>query len=133
MDKIFDTTEFRRKCEALHFIEESLKELMPNTYKEYLSGKEQVQELKKSIREYSKRKSDRKYFGESDYEYYKVLIELPEYITNKEDAEEYFKENEFMTCRPSQYDCTGQHFTLRYKIFKRNGKYMAYHECGVDV
>ena len=133
MDKIFDTTEFRRKCEALHFIEESLKELMPNTYKEYLSGKEQVRELKKSIREYSKRKSDRRYFGESDYGYYKVLIELPEYIKSKEDAEEYFKENEFMTCRPSQYECTGQHFTLRYKISKRNGKYMAYHECGVDV
>lgn len=131
--RIFSNHEYRMKRETLYFIEKSIKELRPADYKHYLNRNENIIDLKRTIREYAHRKSDRKYFAESDYGYYKLLIELPEYIKTYEDADEYFKEEEFMTCRPSQYDCTGQHFTLRYKIFKRNGRFMAYHECGMDV
>lgn len=131
--RIFSNHEYRMKCETLYFIEKSIKELRPADYKLYLNRNENIIDLKRTIREYAHRKSDRKYFAESDYGYYKLLIELPEYIKTYEDADEYFKEEEFMTCRPSQYDCIGQHFTLRYKIFKRNGRFMAYHECGMDV
>lgn len=34
---------------------------------------------------------------------------------------------------PSQYDCTGQPFTLSHKLFKRGGRWMAYHHYAIDV
>ena len=133
MHKIYDDREYRTKYETFVMMTEIIKDIHPTTWKRFLIEEPKIQELKRELREYSHRKSDRKYFAESDYGYYKLLIELPEYIKTYEDADEYFKEEEYMTCRPSQYDCTGQHFTLRYKIFKRNGRFMAYHECGIDV
>lgn len=132
--RIFSNHEYRMKYETLYFIKKSVKELRPADYKHYLNRNENIIDLKRTIREYAHRKSDRRYLANiSDDSYYTVLITLPEYIKTYEDADEYFKEEEFMTCRPSQYDCTGQHFTRWYKIFKRNGRFVAFHKCGVDI
>ena len=51
----------------------------------------------------------------------------------KKDAVSYFEEEEYMTCIPSQYDCTGQRFTCWYRIAKQNGRFYAYHCVGADV
>ena len=61
------------------------------------------------------------------------LVELPESIETAEEADEYFREYEYLHYRPSMYDCTGQRFTEWYKIFKRRGRYMAYHAVGMDI
>lgn len=60
---------------------------------------------------------------------YIELFELPDVS----DPEAYFEENERLVCAPSQYDCTGQVFTMWHKIFKRRGRYMVYHRVAIDV
>lgn len=51
----------------------------------------------------------------------------------KEDANTEFNDLYYRVCTPSQYDCTGQMFTVSYKLFKRNGRWMAYHHFAMDV
>lgn len=56
-------------------------------------------------------------------------------LTAKTEAE---AEDEFNDCyryiyTPSPYDCTGQPFTLSHKLFKRGGRWMAYHQYAIDV
>lgn len=65
---------------------------------------------------------------------YVLKFPLPENITSAEDADEYFREYEYLYYRPSAYDCTGQHFTSWYKIFRKpDGRFWAYHSVSVDV
>lgn len=61
-----------------------------------------------------------------------TLIRLGEF-DSLADADDYFMWHEYMECAPSQYDCTGQHFTNWYHIFKRHGIYYAYHCISIDV
>ena len=60
---------------------------------------------------------------------YIELYELPD-VT---DPEAYFDENERLIATPSQYDCTGQAFTMWHKIIKRRGRNMVYHRVAFDV
>ena len=92
-------------------------------------------EYKRAIRDFYKRQDarDRRCIHEDPYGYYDMLIEFPEWIVNREEAEDYFDCHERMVCMPSQYDCTGQHFTIRYKLFKRRGRWYCYHHIGVDI
>lgn len=99
-----------------------------------------VNEIKKEIRDYYKRKDkERKEWLIKDYgiDGGIVLFELPSEINSIkidsfELAEEYFKAYEYRRCRPSMYDCTGQVFTSWYKIIKRNNKFYAYHCISFD-
>lgn len=98
-----------------------------------------VNETKKEIRDYYKRE-ERKEWLIKDYgiDGGIVLLELPKEINSIkinsfELAEEYFKTYEYRGYRPSMYDCTGQSFTIWYKIIKRNNKFYAYHRIGFDV
>lgn len=93
---------------------------------------EVIKELKKAIRDYNNRSTDRRCV-KGDWDGYIMLIEFPDYIETKEDAEEHFHECEELRYHWSPYDCTGQHFTSWYKLFKRNGRWMCYHSIGVDV
>ena len=63
---------------------------------------------------------------------YVLLVRLGEF-NSPISADDYFMQNEYMEYRNSPYDCTGQHFTWRYYIFKRNGEYWAYHFISVDI
>lgn len=100
-----------------------------------------VYKIKKEIRDYYKeREKDRKEWLIKDdgIDGGIVLFELPSEINSVkidsfELAEEYFKAYEYRRCRPSIYDCTGQSFTIWYKIIKRNNKFYAYHSIGFDV
>lgn len=92
---------------------------------------EAVKELKRDIRKYTHKPiSDVVYVG-GDWDNYTILFPIP--ADNLEEAHEWFMRNEYRECMPSMYDCTGQTFTAWYKIFKRNGKYMAYHHVRMDV
>lgn len=62
-----------------------------------------------------------------------IRIVLPEWIETKEEADEYFKDNEYMRTRYSAYDCTGDMFTSWYSLFFINGRWVAYHSVGVDI
>lgn len=94
--------------------------------------KEWLDKLKRANREYTHKKTDRRMIKE-DGDGYLLLIECPDWVETRMDAEEWFYSEEERTYIPSPYDCTGQQFTCWYKLFQRNGKWMCYHSIGVDV
>lgn len=52
-------------------------------------------------------------------EYYTIIYKKPfEFNGTKEEFMSYLWVNEASYCTPSQYDCTGQHYTTRFKIAK---------------
>ena len=61
------------------------------------------------------------------------LVTLPEGIDNDEYASKFFHQYVYMEPDNSMYDCTGKAFTGWYKLFKRNGRYCAYHMVCMDV
>ena len=70
---------------------------------------------------------------------YVELVSIPEVFDTLADdaegkpgAETFFKDFLELHARPSMYDCTGQFFTNWYKIFRRRGRFMAYHSVGCD-
>lgn len=104
------------------------------------SYNDSVKEIKREIRNYYKREGERKERLIKDYgiDGRIVLFELPSEINSIkidsfELAEEYFKAYEYRRCRLSMYDCTGDSYTVWYKIIKRNNKFYAYHYIGFDV
>lgn len=92
-----------------------------------------VIEAKREIRRYTKPVNDGRRIIKNDEEGYIELVELPERLADEADAAKYFEENVFIHYHPTYYDCTGQLFTNWYKIFRRTGKFMAYHSVGIDV
>lgn len=64
---------------------------------------------------------------------YISLEEFPAHIKSMDVARKYFHNNMRIAYRYSQYDCTGQAFTVWDKIFVRNEKYMVYHRVAFDV
>ena len=52
---------------------------------------------------------------------------------NKVDAAEWFRENHYYEVYPTAYDCSGQRFTIWYKLHRRCGHWFAYHSVSFDV
>lgn len=90
-------------------------------------------ELKRAIREYTHRESDRRIIKEYGIDGYVCLIELPDDLKDEREADDYFRDAEYIDKYWSYYDCTGRPFTSWYKLFKRNGRWMAYHAVNFDV
>lgn len=51
----------------------------------------------------------------------------------REDVEAWFTENRYIHGVNSQYDCTGCLFTEWFKVFRRRGRWYAYHCIGMDI
>lgn len=91
--------------------------------------------IKSEIREHYKnenRKDPVSIIDSNDYGYYTELIKLPEFIKTENEADYYFKYHYYSEYIPSQYDCTGQHFTIWYKIVKRSYGYVVFNHVGID-
>ena len=89
-------------------------------------------EIKQEIRKYNHEVPCSRLVKDYGIDGYIELYELPNYDDIK-DAREYFEECERICYTPSPYDCTGQAFTVWYKIFKRWGRTWVYHRVGFDV
>lgn len=132
--------DIRKKYEYLRFAEEVARAMLDknddHVYDLAINhAMEEIKKTKKEIREeHRKQGADTGRVIKSDWDSYITLEELkiPADYTY-DDAVEYFEEYEVIHMVPSQYDCTGQLFTSWYKIFKRNGKWMAYHAVNADV
>ncbi len=97
---------------------------------------DKILKRKRKIREVYKReneKPERHIVHENGIDGYIELLRLPEEITTRETADEWFQYNEYMEYVPSAFDCTGQRFTSWYKLVERNGRWWAYHCISVDV
>lgn len=128
--EIHNNTELRLAYEELSIWDEGL-ETFP-TEKRYVV-EEHIKNLKRAIRKYANREVPEGRVIHNEFEIAIFLNPLPDRIADMETATEWFEYHEVLTCRPSMYDCTGQMFTLWYKIFKRNGKFWAYHCVALDV
>lgn len=97
---------------------------------------DKILKRKRKIREIYKReneKPERHIVHDNGIDGYIELLQLPEEITTRETAYEWFQYNEYMECVPSAFDCTGQRFTNWYKLIERNGRWWVYHSILVDV
>lgn len=93
-------------------------------------------DLKRLIREYNRDVNEEtcvKIIKDYGIDGYISLEMLPEDIDNEADAICYFENRRTYTCPPSMYDCTGALMTNWFKVFKRNGRYWAYHSVSCDV
>lgn len=75
---------------------------------------------------------ERRVFG-GDCDGYTELVTIPEVFDTEESADEFFKDFIWMDSPRSMYDCTGKAFTSWYHLFKRNGRFYAYHRVAMDV
>lgn len=99
-------------------------------------AKDEIIKKKRKIREIYKReneKPERHIVHENGIDGYIELLRLPEEITTRETADEWFQYNEYMECISSVFDCTEQRFTSWYKLVERNGRWWAYHCISMDV
>ena len=97
---------------------------------------DKISEMKKQLRAENRAKmknNNRKVIKDYGIDGFIELIQLPEEIKTKEDAVDWFEYNEYREMRPCAYDCTGQLFTGWFKIFQRNGRFIAYHCVNADV
>lgn len=118
----------------IRFWEQITKELEKQTGAKADKAKEYLDDLKRKARKSSQTVSDVVMVRSYGMDGYVLKFPLPESITSAEDADEYFREYEYLYYRPSAFDCTGQHFTSWYKIFRKpNGRFWAYHSVSVDV
>ena len=118
----------------LHFYEWMLSELkkQPNSKPEIIEAK--IVEMKRQLRANSKRVDDRQPVRADGIDGFIVKFPLPVDIETRQDADEYFREYEYIRMIQSAYDCTGQRFTAWYKLFQKpDGRFWAYHCIGMDV
>lgn len=99
-------------------------------------AKDEIIKKKRKIRDIYKQeneKPERHIVHDNGIDGYIELLQLPEEITTRETADEWFQYNKYMEYVPSAFDCTGQRFTSWYKLVERNGRWWAYHCILVDV
>ena len=118
----------------IRFTEQIIRELEKQTGVKANKVKEHLDDLKRKARRNSKEMSNAVIVKDYGIDGYIVKFPLPENLSSAEDADEYFREYEYLYFYPSPYDCTGQHFTSWYKIFRKpDGRFWAYHSVSVDV
>ena len=128
MERIRNNRDLKRAYESLFIYNE-----ISNEYGETDLLKTCIKDQKRKIRAYIHKPTDRRLIKDNGIDGYVEKILLPNTLRTKKDAVSYFEEEEYMTCIPSQYDCTGQRFTCWYRIAEQNGRFYAYHCVGADV
>ena len=91
--------------------------------------------VKMEIRAYNNRPVSNVRIISADYDGRLELVQLPDELdkAHKADAADWFRDNCYLEAYNSPYDCTGQEFTNRYKLFRRRGHWFAYHSISRDV
>lgn len=92
-------------------------------------------ELKKRIRSYQHLPHCSRVIRDDGIDGYVELMQLPEFLDSesKEEATEWFEKECYIEPTRFAYDCTGKPFTNWYKVFRRRGRWFAYHSVGFDV
>lgn len=93
-------------------------------------------DLKRSIRACTNSPApDSRIVKEYGIDGYIELYTFPEKLASatRDEAEEWFDENCWLSGGGGQYDCTGEKFTQWRYVFRRNDRWLAYHSVGFDV
>lgn len=139
MTAIRNNRDYRRGYEFLTILTEADR----MTCADLAKLKEQIAEVKRELRVYAHRGGavdvgmgfmvERRIVRDDGMDGYMELVSIPEVFDTAGAADEFFKDFLEIQYRPSMYDCTGQAFTIWYKLFQRNGQFWAYHSVGFDV
>ena len=91
--------------------------------------------VKMEIRAYNNRPVSNVRIISADYDGRLELVQLPAKLdeAHEMDATNWFLNHRYLKSYNSPYDCTGQEFTNRYKVFRRRGHWFAYHSINRDV
>ena len=95
-----------------------------------------LKEVKEGIRKYHARKvQPRRIIKEYGIDGFVELEQLEDALDDwdKKDVDWWFRNNRYIECRPSLYDCSGNPFTSWYKLVRRRGHWYAYHSIAFDV
>ena len=140
MEKIKSNREYRLRWQQLLYYQEWLQEHPEEV--DCCPITDRVIELKERLRQYAQRDTSgfwldgfwlhRRFVSDSGMDGYVELITLPDIVQDAEAADEFFRAKLEIAPYYSAYDCTGRPFTNWYKIFCRNGQWMAYHSVGFD-
>lgn len=89
--------------------------------------------LKQMIRKFQNKPVSEKRVFNADFDGMTLVYPLPEWLESADEADEYFRTDEFIDAPCCAWDCTGKQFTAWYKIFKRAGRFWCYHRICLDV
>ena len=98
-----------------------------------IKNSEHFKQVKKAIRKYEHQPISEKRVFNADFDAMTLVYPLPEWLESADEADEYFRTDEFIEAPRCAWDCTGQQFTAWYKIFKRAGRFWCYHRICRDV
>ncbi len=121
----------REDLKDAYIMIQALTELIPEA-KKTDKCKETIIKYKQAVRAYHHKQDDKVRIIKGDFDGYVELIEFPEWM-DYHDAKIAFEEFHELIAYPSQYDCTGQRFTMGAKFFMRRDHYFCYHSVGLDV
>ena len=111
-----------------------LKTVKPENCDDPEAAKYYLNILKNEVRNWKKKQRNEKPLSKiiwSDSDSYIELIETD--CETLKQAEDYFDIWFRKECISSQYDCTGQLFTVWHKTFKRRNKWFIYHKVSMDI
>lgn len=133
MKSIANKHDLRVAYEMLHMYSELCNE-HPTTDPVQLENRDDfLRELKQDIRKYTnKPASEARIFGDDNYGSCIQLAPLPDHITTRAQADEWFMDNEYIPVRYTYYSPTGWPFTHWYKLVFRHNRWWAYHCVGID-
>ena len=132
MFKVYDKESAKLAYKAIKMFEQ---------YKDNAAIKAMIDETKRNLRKWTNRYNRdadgclHRIVKEYGIDGFVELVSLPDDICNMREVEEYFRDNVYMECAPSMYDCTGKAFTGWYKLFMKHseGSFYAYHSVCMDV
>lgn len=131
MFSITDNERLRDAYALLMFMQHDV----PSSAEKKAAVKNMAVTIKREIRNYNNRPAPDVHIICADYDGRLELVQLPDELdkAHKADAADWFRDNCYLEAYNSPYDCTGQEFTNRYKLFRRRGHWFAYHSISRDV
>lgn len=118
----------RDRYAMIRFMEHTIKDA-PEGTGEHVA--EYLAEKKREVRKLSRRPSRRVF--NATWDAYTEIVPLPEWISSREEAEEYIDEGIRIPYRYGPYDCTGQLFTYWTHAAYLGGRWVCYHRVVADV
>lgn len=109
---------------------------LPARRMQYDNWRDEITAARKQLREIGKPADRIIVTPDPNYpEYYTIIYKEPfEFNGTKDEFYDWLWGNKASYCAPSQYDCTGQHFTTGFKIAKvGDGLWRVAESMGVDV
>lgn len=123
----------REAYEHLRVMEGIREEFLRHGYAVPEKADNRIREMKRDIREFTRRESDRVAISDSGIDGCVFRISCPEWVETEADAEEWFDSCERIGYRDRGWDCTGQAFTAWYHIGKLAGRMVCWHRVAYDV